>query len=192
MKYRQPGVLRLIGISRIVRPILDCTVWVLSLLGYVLAQELTHENQSNSLAHQRLSKTLVQQANTARSGFSFSSIDQQFKSEPEMWAGFQGWLATKGSRSGQCSFSVVTAELPYRLQCTGSTLPSQKPAAQAMVGTMPTVLTSEPIAVQPNKANTETRPMAVENTPNQLTVQGWVDTSQGRKHFDPKTKLWTR
>lgn len=192
MKSSPLGVLRLLGFSRIVRPVLDCTMLALCLLSYVLIQEHTRDGQTNNPAHLRLSNVLAQQAGPPRSGFSISSIDQQFKLEPEMWTGFQGWLAENSSSSGHCSFSVLPAELPYRMQCTGSQHPTQTPATQLAMGTMPAVLIPGPIAAQSRQAKTETKSVNKQNAQKQLTVQGWVDTSQGRKHFDPKNRQWNR
>lgn len=192
MKSGHLGVMRLLGMSRMVRPVLDCAVLVLCLLGYVLVQDHTRERQTNNPAHLRLSKTLAQQTKQSRSGFSIASTDQQFKSEPDMWMGFQGWLAAHGSRSGQCSFSLSLAELPYRMQCTGSQHLTQKPAAQAALGAMPRVLTPGPIGLQPSQAKTETQPTPARDVQEHYTVQGWIDTARGRQHFDPKTRQWTR
>lgn len=192
MKPTHPYVLRLLGISRVARPILDCALLALCLLGYVLVQEHTRETQTNNRAHLHLSKILIKQASQSRSGFSIASTDQQFKSEPDMWTGFQGWLAANGSRSGHCNFSVLDAELPYRMQCTGSQHPKQKPAAKAEVGAMPLVLTPGPIERPLRQAKTETKLLTEQDVSHRYNVQGWVDTAQGRKHFDAEHKRWTR
>jgi hypothetical protein len=192
MKSAHPEVLRLLRLSRIVRPILDITLLGLCLLGYVLVREHTRETQTHNPAHLHLFKTLAQQASPSRTSLSFESTDQQFKSESDMWAGFQSWLATHGSRSGQCNFSVSATELPYRMQCTGVHTSLQKPAGQTEWGAMPRVLAQGPVVRQIPQAETETKPGFAQDVQNRYTVQGWVDTDQGRKHFDPKTRQWTR
>ncbi len=192
MKTSELGVLRLIGLFRIARPVLDCTLLALCLLAYVLAQDYTRERQTNNAAYQRLSKSLVQQASHSKSDYSIASIDQQFKSEPEMWSSLQSWLAENGSRSGQCSFSIFPAELPYQIQCTGSKHPLRKPATQPTPDAMPIVLVPGQVTNQSSQTAPEIKAAPAYEIQNSYKVEGWIDTAQGRKHFDAAHKRWTR
>ncbi|BET24839.1 hypothetical protein EV673_3101 [Limnobacter thiooxidans] len=191
MKPSEFGVLRLIGFSRIARPVLDCALLVMCLLGYVLIQDHTQKNQVNTPAEQRLGKILAQQASQGQSSLVMASIDQQFESEPEMWAGLQGWLAENAQQSGQCSFSVLPTNPPYRMQCTGAQQKGQKTFATQANLAVPVVLVTSVVSgtVKPVKTENSLPSRKQEAS---FRVQGWVDTHQGRKHFDPKSGRWTQ
>lgn len=192
MKTSELGVLRLIGLFRTVRPVLDCTLLALCLLAYVLAQDYTRERQTHNAVYQRLSKSLIQQASQTKSDFSITSIEQQFQSESEMWISLQSWIAEDGSRSGQCSFSVIPAELPYRMQCSGSGQLPRKKAAQPVFDAASIVLVPEQVANRPSQAESEIKIPLAHDVQRNYKVEGWVDTAQGRKHFDAETRRWTQ
>ena len=191
MKPSELGVLRLIGISRIARPVFDCALLAMCLLGYVLVQDHTQNNQANTPAQLRLSKIIAQQASQGNSSLIMVSVDGQFESEPEMWAGLQSWLAESAAQSGRCSFNVLHIQPPYRMQCTGTTQKGQKKFAAQADFAVPVVLVkgtvSDPVqSIQTGKAQTSGKQET------NYRVQGWVDTHQGRKHFDPKSGRWTQ
>jgi hypothetical protein len=165
---------------RMLRPVLDLAILLAALAVLICLRNLEAEQQLNKKPNLRIQ----QQVPASKALF----IEEQFNTENDLWQAWGSWIDSNQPSSGQCLVETKPApiEMQFYLLCFG-----KEGVGKRQAEPIPNTLNDKNIFVQPKapRAIPAEKITAKVDKPT-YKVQGWINTTQGTKTFDPDQKKW--
>lgn len=176
---------RIVRVARPVTVMLDMALLVAALTVFVLLQTFSERAEMNKLVDQSLAETLNRLRIPTDPLHTADFLEELHDSEAALWNSFFNWYGRRGYAAGHCSFRAPNNLYPdkFHLFCTGI---NPQGASTKHIDPMQ-VLRAAKATKQENTAKSEIR-NEVKDEP--IKVRGWLDTTTGRKHFDPVAHKW--
>jgi hypothetical protein len=165
---------------RMARPLLDFAMLVIALVALIGFRNMEMEHQLNHKPNLRIQ----QQVPVQKALFT----EEKLNSEADLWQAWGTWINTHQPSSGQCILETRATqnESPFYFLCFG-----KEGTGKRRADPIPKALADKNIFVQAKVQRTvkqEKQPGKI--SPPVYKVQGWVNTEQGQKTFDPIQKKW--
>lgn len=188
-----PAWLNTRGISqmRLFRPVLD-----LALLAVCTALFLYFHNPEPTPIHlsQKASRTPKKADLPASSSPLFFQASHDH--EEDLWKAWADWVSTSQPVTGHCLLGprIQAAQPVFEVLCfgTASQAASATITPAALQNLFPKRIfahANKPVTSAPHRDPDPESQATTEDEPG-YTVQGWVDTPSGRKHFHTDTQQW--
>lgn len=181
-----PSPLRAIQFMRMVKPLIDMLILGAFVAVFIYLQHLPKE--------QRHTVSIKQPLSTKATPQPLTYIETQHDSEQAMWNSFSLWFAQSGSGPGHCRFESIVEQGAQKFQmlCAGKPVGTSPQHAKALEAD---VQLSHVFAIQKatsvssrekhlNTAREDQKPAEPKR------VQGWVNTTSGKKEFNPVLQRW--
>lgn len=178
--------LHAIQFMRMVRPFIDMLILGAFVAVFVYLQHLPSEQRSTISAMPPASNITKAQPLTY--------IEMQHESEEAMWNAFSLWFAQSGSGPGHCRFesNVEQGTQKFQMLCAGKPVgipPQHAKALEADVQLSHVFATQKAVPVSSRKkplnhTSEDQKPAEPKR------VQGWVNTTSGKKEFNPILQRW--
>lgn len=175
--------------ARLLRPMIDVCLLIAAVGLFLHFQSLSQEHQRSPSFSQTVPKKITQVPMTF--------VEQVHDSEIAMWQSFSSWFQNSDSSKGSCRFESKPAadSQSFYMLCIGNpikeprkeqTLPTELELPLSHVFT--TVAPSKQSAARKSSSHSENNTQA--EAP--IVVQGWMETSGGRLHYDTMKQKWAK
>lgn len=180
---------RIIRVARLLRPMIDAALLIAAVGLFLHFQNLSQEHQRTPLFSQAIQKRITHAP--------MAYVEQVHDSEIAMWQSFSSWFHNSDSSKGNCRFeSQPTADSQqFYMLCIGHLI--KEPRKEQILSTEPEMPLNHVFStLAPTKKSATTK--SPTHSPNdnkaeaQVVIQGWVETSEGRLHFDSVKQRWTK
>jgi hypothetical protein len=183
---RGQSPLRAIQFMRMVRPFIDMLILSACVAVFVYLQHLPNE--------QRPTISVLPTASNITKAQPLTYIEMQHESEEAMWNAFSLWFAQSGSGPGHCRFEskVDQGAQKYQMLCAGKpvgTSPQHAKALEANVQLSHVFAIQKAASVSSRKKHLNTA-REDQKPAEPKRVQGWVNTTSGKKEFNPVLQRW--
>jgi hypothetical protein len=178
--------LRAIQFMRMIRPFIDMLILGALVALFIYLQHLPSE--------QRPTISVMPPASTITKAQPLTYIEIQHESEEAMWNAFSLWFAQSGSGPGHCRFesNVEQGTQKYQMLCAGKpvgTSPQHAKALEADVQLSHVFATQKAVSVSSREKLLKPA-REDQKSAEPKRVQGWVNTTSGKKEFNPVLQRW--
>lgn len=180
---------------RIIRPLLDVVVFLCALLLFIHLRSISSMQESKQLQRVQIGK-LTAPLNSKKALTKSESLllaEETHASEHDMWKAWVRWIESAKPDSGNCLFEPrwVSGSALFYMACFGNPSNAASLKWKADEPLFPSnlfvALVKEPETKTTSNTSTDEN---TKKTTQAHKVEGWMNTSSGRKYFDPKGQKW--
>lgn len=179
-----------IRISRILRIALDFGLVALMLGLFIQLSSLSDSHQADIFSKQYFNKAMARIKTQPTTVSAVDYMEELHDSESSMWTSFFKWQGQSNHTTGSCLFTSPNGQFPdkFRLLCSGE---NKQPGVAVKAEPMQIFAAK---TTRQSSSTTDTSKAAKHDKfdKQQAVVSGWLDTPNGRKHFDPVSRRWER
>lgn len=175
--------------SRLARSVLDLCLLAALLGVFIQLNFLSDSHRAGALGKAYLAKASNNTKPHSTTPGSVTHIEEFHDTEATMWNSFFRWYGQSNYASGNCYFMAPNEQYPgqFQFQCTGENAQSG-----LTIHAEPLRVFVADVPMQPQaKALVRESDQAEKRMEKPRVVEGWLDTAEGRKYFDPVAKRWT-